>query len=58
VRDSSLIGVRTLGFSIPADQFREMSYLAREHGMSIRDYMAYLVDLHLAAMNASRTGGR
>lgn len=47
MRDPQTVGTRTLGFSLPADQFRAMSVCAREHGMSIRDFMAYVVDSYL-----------
>lgn len=47
MRDSRTVGTRTVGFTIPATQFFEISDRAREHGMSIRDFMIYVVEAYL-----------
>lgn len=52
MRDSRTVGTRTVGFTIPATQFFEISDRAREHGMSIRDFMIHVVELHLESMKA------
>jgi hypothetical protein len=47
MRDPQTVGSRTVGFTIPAAQFFEISDRARQHGMSIRDFMIYVVELYL-----------
>ncbi|MBC2692748.1 hypothetical protein [Pseudomonas kielensis] len=53
MRDTQLVGTRTLGFSLPAEQFRTMNLYANQHGMSVRNFMAYIVESYLDAMKAT-----
>ena len=53
MRDTQLVGVKTLGFSIPAEQFRAMNLHAAKHGMSVRNFMAHLVEQYLDSMKAT-----
>lgn len=55
MRDPQTVGTRTLGFSLPADQFRAMNVYASKHGMSVRDFMAHIVESYLDSMKATPT---
>ena len=54
MRDTQLVGTKTLGFTVPAEQARAMYFHAREHGMSIREFLAYMVDSYLKAGKQQR----
>ena len=54
MRDTQAVGTKTLGFSIPAEHFRAMNIHASRHGMSVRDFMAHLVESYLDAMKAAK----
>jgi hypothetical protein len=53
MRDPQSVGTKTLGFSIPAEHFRAMNIHASRHGMSVRDFMAHLVESYLDAKKAT-----
>jgi len=47
------VGTKVLGFTVPAEQARAMYFHAREHGMPLREFLAYMVDSYLDAMKAT-----
>lgn len=53
MRDPQTVGTRTLGFSLPAEQFRDMNFYASQHGMSVRNFMAHIVEQYLDSMKAT-----
>jgi|RhiMetStandDraft_4_1073278.scaffolds.fasta_scaffold464030_1 hypothetical protein len=53
MRDTQLVGTKTIGFTVPAEHFSAMNFYAREHGLPLREFMAHMVQSYLAVMKAT-----